>query len=30
MTAALEDAGLEVRYLESALWDRGLYVARRG
>jgi SAM-dependent methyltransferase len=29
MTAALEDAGLEVRYLESDLWDRGLYLGRR-
>lgn len=29
VTGALEGAGLEVRYLESALWDRGLYVGRR-
>jgi SAM-dependent methyltransferase len=28
-TAALERAGLEVEYRESAVWNRGLYVARR-
>jgi SAM-dependent methyltransferase len=29
MTEALEDVGLEVEYRESAVWNRGLYVARR-
>jgi SAM-dependent methyltransferase len=29
MTEALEAAGLEVEYLESEIWNRGLYVARR-
>jgi SAM-dependent methyltransferase len=29
MTAALEDAGLEVDYRESSIWNRGLYIAQR-
>lgn len=29
MAAAFEDLGLETRYIESEVWNRGLYVARR-
>lgn len=28
-TAALEDAGLDVSYRENAIWNRGLYIARK-
>jgi SAM-dependent methyltransferase len=30
MKAAFADAGLEVEYRESEIWNRGLYVARKG